>query len=85
MVVGEQNEILRIICGQLLKALMAWDVPKRDLWPIGTDKKHYDRFPASSQSDKHWNNAFQTYIDELFLNSALPQGSVPQRLYFTSG
>jgi hypothetical protein len=82
MVLEEQNEILRIICGQLLKALIASQIPKKDLWPVGTDKKQYDGFPISSQTDKHWNNAFQAYVDQLFNISASPQESVTSLLKF---
>lgn len=83
MVVGEQNEILRIVCGQLLKALMAWDIPKSDLWPVGTDPACYTGFPGLSQSEKHWNKAFQTYVDELFNNSAPSQELVDRPLTFS--
>jgi len=76
MVVEEHNEILRVTCGQLIKALMAWDIPPEDLWPVGTDSIHYRNFPTSSQSEKHWVNAFQIYIDKLLDSSNIPQGSV---------
>jgi hypothetical protein len=76
MVIEEQNEILRVTCGQLIKALMAWDIPQKDLWPVGTDPMYYKNFPVSSQSEKHWNNSFQTYIDEVLESSNFSQGSV---------
>jgi hypothetical protein len=66
MVVEEGNEILRIICGQILKVLLTWDIALKDLWPINTDPKLYAEFPISSQKDKHWSNAFQAYMDQLF-------------------
>lgn len=64
--VEEGNEILRIICGQILKVLLTWDISLKDLWPINADPKLYAEFPASSQKDKHWSNAFQAYIDQLY-------------------
>jgi len=76
MVFEEQNEILRVASGQLIKALIAWKIPSKDLWPVGTDPAHYKNFPVSSQSEKHWNNAFQKYIDELVERSNFSQGSV---------
>jgi hypothetical protein len=69
MVLEDQNEILRITCGQLLKTLMGWGILRENLWPVGTDSTHYKNFPVLSQSEKHWNNAFQTYIDEAFDSS----------------
>lgn len=71
MVVEEGNEILRIICGQILKVLLTWDIELKDLWPIGANPKLYDEFPLSSQEDKHWSNAFQAYIDQLFNSPGL--------------
>jgi hypothetical protein len=76
MVIEEHNEILRITCGQLFKGLMAWNIPPEDLWPVGTDPMHYKNFPAASQSQKHWNNAFQAYVDEIFDTSKPSQESV---------
>jgi hypothetical protein len=76
MVVEEQNEILRVTCGQLIKALMAWNIPREDFWSVGTDSMLYKNFPALSQSEKHWNNAFQTYIDEVLESSNFSQGLV---------
>jgi hypothetical protein len=76
MVVEEQNEILRVTCGQLIKALLAWDIPPEDLWPIGTNPMHYKGFPASSQSEKHWSNAFQSYLDEVLDSSKISPESV---------
>lgn len=75
MVIEEQDEILRITCGRLLKALITWEIPPGDLWPVEIDSRFYSGFPASSQTEKHWNNAFQTYVDQLFTIRGPSQGS----------
>lgn len=66
MVVEEGNEILRIICGRIIKVLLTWDIALKDLWPIDAGPELYAEFPLSSQEDKHWSNAFQAYVDQLF-------------------
>jgi hypothetical protein len=66
MVIEEDNEILRIICGQILKNLLTSDIVPKDLWPVNTDPEYYNEFPVSSQNGKHWGNEFQAYIDRLF-------------------
>jgi hypothetical protein len=66
MVVKEKNEILRVICGQILKVLADAEIPLEDLWPVGTDPVIYSGFPPSTQSGNSWNRAFQSYVDSLF-------------------
>jgi hypothetical protein len=76
MVFEDQSEILRVTCGQLIKALIAWRIPPENLWPVGTDPKLYKCFPVSSQSERHWNDTFQTYIEGVLDSSNFPQRPV---------
>lgn len=60
----EPNDIIRIICGQLIKELVDAEVPRQDLWPTDTREEIYEGFPDSSQSGR-WNQLFHTYLDKV--------------------
>jgi hypothetical protein len=64
MVLTESSEVIKIICGQVIKVLVEGGAEKEDLWPGGTNAQVYDGFPDSSQPG-HWNQQFQTYLDDL--------------------
>jgi hypothetical protein len=60
----ESNEVVKIICGQLIKELVDAGVAKGDLWPEDTNNQVYEGFPDSSRTGR-WNQRFQTYLDDL--------------------
>lgn len=62
----EPNEIIRIICGQLITALLSAGVLLSHLWPVNTDKKLYANFPIASIGSRGWNQQFQNYMDGVF-------------------
>lgn len=62
----ESNEILRIISGQLITALLSAGVMSEHLWPLDIDKRLYSIFPTASLGSRDWNQKFQTYMDNVF-------------------
>jgi hypothetical protein len=64
MLSGESNEIIRTICGQLIKEMLSAGIAKEHLWPQETDKQIYEAFPDASQPGG-WNQNFQTYVDTI--------------------
>ena len=64
MVVTGSDEILKIICGQLIKVLVDANVPLEDLWPPDANEDVYQGFPDSSQLGS-WNQHFQSYLDKV--------------------
>ena len=69
MILNEGTEILRLICGQLLRALLNSDVLPEELWPVQTAEKDYEDFPTTSQSQSGWKNKFQEWVDNIWPNS----------------
>ncbi|KAI9644021.1 hypothetical protein NHQ30_007373 [Ciborinia camelliae] len=82
-VISEGNEIVRLICGQLLKALLNSDILPEELWPVGTNKKDYETFPTESQSQSGWKSLFQKWVDGRWPDN--PSQAPPQLLYFSHG
>jgi hypothetical protein len=66
LVLKEPNEIIRVICGQLITCVMQAGLSPEHLWPIDVDKQLYANFPTVSQSSRKWNRQFQTYMDNVF-------------------
>lgn len=64
MLSEEGNDILKIICGQVIKELVDAEVPREYLWPADTNDLVYKAFPDSSQSGR-WNQLFNTYLDNI--------------------
>lgn len=62
----EPNEILRIISGQLITALLSAGVMSKHLWPLDIDKRLYSIFPTVSLGSRDWNQKFQAYMDNVF-------------------
>jgi hypothetical protein len=64
MILGENDEILRVICGQVLKVTAA-ELPKHIMWPVETASATYESFPAESQHNQAWRIKFQDFLDTL--------------------
>lgn len=62
----EPNEILRIICGQLITALLTAGVLPEHLWPADTDTRLYTTFPTMALGSRGWNQQFQNYMDNIY-------------------
>ncbi|QSZ35359.1 hypothetical protein DSL72_008229 [Monilinia vaccinii-corymbosi] len=81
LVLNEGNEILRLICGQLVRDLLNSDILPEELWPVGTDKKDYDNFPTELQSRSSWKTQFQEWVDGRW--SENPSQTPQQILYYS--
>jgi hypothetical protein len=77
--VKEENEIVRSICGRLVRTIEAAGLPVDSLWPIDYDKGLYEGFP-STERDISWSQQYIDYVDKLIQN-AEPASSVNPFLY----
>lgn len=61
--ISEENPVVKFIGGQILKALMAAEVPGKNLW---TEVKEnvYTEFPDPHQSGSQFLKSFQLYVEE---------------------
>lgn len=66
MVLEDENEIIRIICGHLITSLLSAGVLLEHLWPVNTDKRLYANFPNASHGSRGWNQKFQDYLDDVW-------------------
>lgn len=66
MMVGTPDEILKLICGRLLRSMIFSGIPRSDLWPVGTDIEDYNNFPVSPSSNNQWLNEYNNHVDFLF-------------------
>jgi hypothetical protein len=64
LIVDEEDEILRMICGQLVRMLLTCDIAIDELWPDDASEKDYNEFPVASQSQKGWKAKFQSWVDD---------------------
>lgn len=78
MVLEDKNEILKITCGNVLRFLINSGISSDNLWPVDVHPKAYSEFPAQSQNDRHWNNSFQSYIDDQLVDIDLSPEYVSQ-------
>src|SRR4051812_37226248 len=69
LIVNEEDEILRMICGQLVKVLLTCDIEIDELWPDDAAEKDYKDFPVTSQSQEGWKAEFQTWVDDAWPQS----------------
>ncbi|CZR51023.1 uncharacterized protein PAC_00898 [Phialocephala subalpina] len=69
LILEETNEIVKIICGSLVRNLHDAGVALQDLWPVGADKILYESFPPSTQTGHGWNTKFQDYIDRMYIRT----------------
>ncbi|ESZ96273.1 hypothetical protein SBOR_3328 [Sclerotinia borealis F-4128] len=83
LILSEGNEIIRLICGQLISALLNSDILPEELWPVRTNKKIYEDFPTESQGQYGWKTLFQQWVDNNW--SENPSQSPSHMLYFSHG
>ena len=71
--ITETNEVIRTICGKLMRTVMQSDeLTLESLCPINSDKELYEGFPPDPQ-DEGWSQLFNGYIDSLFENGKIPE------------
>lgn len=62
VVINEDDEIIRIVGGKLLKAARNADLDIQRFWPDTEDPAVHSNFP-SSQPNLAWNEDFQAWVD----------------------
>lgn len=63
MIISEDNEILRLICGRIFALLLNADVLPEELCPVKTNKREYEDFPVDLQNLNEWKSQFQQWVD----------------------
>ncbi|RAL63033.1 hypothetical protein DID88_004118 [Monilinia fructigena] len=81
LLLNEGNEILRLICGQLVRDLLNSDILPEELWPVETNKEAYENFPVELQSQSRWKTQFQHWVDGKWPDK--PSQAPPQILYYS--
>lgn len=76
LVLMEQSEVIRIICGYLIRSMLKGEIAPEHLWPIGYDKKLYENFPLSTQTNAGWNKRFHEYVDRTW--ESMAENQIPQ-------
>ncbi|KAG9236284.1 hypothetical protein BJ875DRAFT_541461, partial [Amylocarpus encephaloides] len=77
LVTGKGEEIIRYVCGGLIRELQNENVLLDELWPIGSPNELYENFPETTQLKTGWSQKFDAYLD-LVVD---PLESYPERLY----
>jgi hypothetical protein len=70
MLAEEPDEILRLICGRIMRAS---EIEPEHFWPPGTESKLYNDFPKLPQDDAKWDRLFQDYVGEIFQQYGEPK------------
>lgn len=65
MVIDEENELLRLIAGSIIRELVSSDSPEDIFWPMDADTAAYADFPKSHYHDSQWVEKFQLYLDDM--------------------
>lgn len=67
MMFDTPHEILKLICGRLLRAMITTGISRSDLWPVDADAEDYNRFPVLPLSNNQWLKEYNDYVDSLFV------------------
>ncbi|EPE28080.1 hypothetical protein GLAREA_04871 [Glarea lozoyensis ATCC 20868] len=81
---AENNEILRIICGEIIRVLGGAGVQIESLWPAGTSKDALTNFPTCTSQNNSWSKQFQAYLDVTYETQNSAVGGQRGLLYFAS-
>lgn len=63
MIISEDNEILRLICGRVFALLLNSDILPEELCPARTNQREYEDFPVDLQNTNEWKSLFQQWVD----------------------
>ncbi|KAG4435989.1 hypothetical protein IFR05_008531 [Cadophora sp. M221] len=64
-IVEETDEILRVICAQLVRVMVAEGTPLNILFPQHYEEALYTDFPSCSQVNAAWGTKIQKYLDNV--------------------
>ncbi|KAF5877937.1 uncharacterized protein Bfra_000101 [Botrytis fragariae] len=83
MIINEDNEILRLICGRVFASLLNANVLPEELCPVKTDKREYEDFPVELQNLNEWKSRFQQWVDRKWPDNE--SQTPPHMLYYSLG
>ncbi|RFU26177.1 hypothetical protein B7463_g10170, partial [Scytalidium lignicola] len=66
LILHEDNEVIRIICGEIVRSMINSGTPLETLWPSAIDKSIYAEFPSAPVPMVKWFRVFQNYVDNLW-------------------
>ncbi|THV55336.1 hypothetical protein BGAL_0010g00550 [Botrytis galanthina] len=81
MIISEDNEILRLICGRIFALLLNADVLPEELCPVKTNKREYEDFPVDLQNLNEWKSQFQQWVDRKWPDNE--SQTPPHMLYYS--
>ncbi|TGO55314.1 hypothetical protein BOTNAR_0247g00060 [Botryotinia narcissicola] len=81
MIISEDNEILRLICGRVFALLLNADVLPEELCPAKTNKREYEDFPVDLQNLNEWKSQFQQWVDRKWPDNE--SQTPPHMLYYS--
>ncbi|KAF7893337.1 uncharacterized protein EAF02_000875 [Botrytis sinoallii] len=81
MIISEDNEILRLICGRVFALLLNADVLPEELCPVKTDEREYEDFPVDLQNLNEWKSQFQQWVDRKWPDNE--SQTPPHMLYYS--
>lgn len=64
VIVKDANELIRVVCGDIVEVILGAGISAADLWPTGTEPDIYRYFPAKKE-EKYWAKDFEDYLDHL--------------------
>ena len=65
MIIDEENELLRLIAGSIIRELVSNDSLEDIFWPMDTKVAAHVDFPKSQYHDSQWVEKFQLYLDDM--------------------
>ncbi|KAM0141418.1 hypothetical protein ACHAP3_002282 [Botrytis cinerea] len=81
MIISEDNEILRLICGRVFALLLNSDILPEELCPARTNQREYEDFPVDLQNTNEWKSLFQQWVDRKWPDNE--SQTPPHMLYYS--
>ena len=69
----ESCQILKLLAGLMIRAMLSFGMPPDDFWPSETSKTLYSKFPKSQHRNSQWVTSFEEFVDGLVLAKILTQ------------
>src|ERR1700712_4015399 len=72
LILEEPDELIKLVCGQLVRDLHAAHTSLGHLFPTTFAETVYEDFPKSTQGNVGWFKLFQKYVDTVYLEERTP-------------
>ena len=63
--IDENNEILRLVAGSIIREMVASGMAEDKFWPVDIEAVAYAGFPKSQHHTSQWIESFESYIGNL--------------------